>query len=256
MIVPKHYDHSLYQKIPERIIGKYSVIRGVLPKGTWIRCYSPVGIFYMDYPSSNYPVVKLVELGPEGGVAGVWMSDSPMEQDGLSIPVVMAKGHVLVLGLGLGLYPHILLKRNKTVTKVTIVEAEQDVIKLVYPHISSSKTEVVCSSAEVFLACNKTKFDFIYIDVWPDIVTSIREADKWLSLCRPHLAEDGLVRCWLQELYDRVKFRLPKEPLKEHGPPAVYDPCLICGKKLRFDYAGLCMDCADRLEVSELCHQG
>jgi len=30
------------------------------------------------------------------------------------------------------------------------------------------------------------------------------------------------------------------------------DPCIRCGKSIRADYKGLCMDCADVLGVSEI----
>jgi len=30
------------------------------------------------------------------------------------------------------------------------------------------------------------------------------------------------------------------------------DPCLRCGKPIRADYMGLCMDCADTIGISEL----
>jgi hypothetical protein len=30
------------------------------------------------------------------------------------------------------------------------------------------------------------------------------------------------------------------------------DPCLRCGKPIRADYLGLCMDCADATGISEL----
>lgn len=33
------------------------------------------------------------------------------------------------------------------------------------------------------------------------------------------------------------------------------DPCAICKKPLRFDYAGICMDCADEAGVSEVFEQ-
>ena len=30
------------------------------------------------------------------------------------------------------------------------------------------------------------------------------------------------------------------------------DPCLLCGKHPRCDYDGICMDCADEMQVSEI----
>ncbi|MFQ6118357.1 MAG: hypothetical protein ACE5KE_00565 [Methanosarcinales archaeon] len=32
----------------------------------------------------------------------------------------------------------------------------------------------------------------------------------------------------------------------------VNEPCLRCGKRIRHDYNGLCMDCVDELGISEM----
>jgi hypothetical protein len=197
------------------------------------------------------------------------MSDTPLEQAGLLYPLTFAHGNVLVFGLGLGLYPYLLAKHNKSVDSITIVEKEKDVVDLVFPHIKRAMMNVIVMDAEQFIELQTSdswvvavtgkkypiinpKFDFIYIDIWPDFVAPIQEADKWLEKVKPLLAEKGEARVWLQELYDRVHLRLPKSPIANPGPPAIYDPCLICGKKLRYDFGGLCLDCADAMHISEI----
>ena len=34
------------------------------------------------------------------------------------------------------------------------------------------------------------------------------------------------------------------------------DPCIRCGKPIRADYEGFCMDCADETECSEIFNRG
>ena len=180
------------------------------------------------------------------------MSDSPMEQESPVMPTMLARGDVLVVGLGLGLFPLLLRARNRAVKSVTIIEQNQEVVDLVYNKIKSTKTSVKVADGEAFLADTDDRYDFIFIDVWPDPIALLREVDRWNSLAKRCLKPNGEARCWLQELYDRVKAKLPKEPINPTSAPGIHEPCLFCGKKMRGDYAGLCADCADGLEVSEL----
>ena len=180
------------------------------------------------------------------------MSDTPMEQEGLRIPSIIARGDILIIGLGLGLLLTLIRACNTTVRSTTFVEKNREVATLVYSKIRTQKTTLELCDGEAYLSTTKKKFDFIFIDIWGDIVAPMKEVEYWTSLAKPCLKKNGSVRCWLQELYDRIKHKLPKEPVLNPGFPGNYDPCLICGKKLRNDYAGLCMDCADNLGVSEI----
>ena len=94
------------------------------------------------------------------------------------------------------------------------------------------------------------RYDFIFIDIWSSMAEPIKEADALTQLARPCLKKNGRTWIWLQELIDRVKDQLPVVPRKSTGVST--DPCLICGKAPRYDYGGLCMDCADILRVSEI----
>jgi len=246
MIHKKDYTFIMSEKLRMGKSGHYSIAKKTLEKGTLLRTYSPGGYFYIDRIDSAIPIVVLSKGG------NPVMSDTPMEQEGLRIPVTIAHGDVLVIGLGIGLFPTLLNERNKTVKKVTIVERSRDVVKLVYSRIANSKTNLVAGGGWDFLSTCKDKFDFIFIDVWNAFTTTLKEIDTWTELAKPCLKEGGEIRCWLQELYDRIKNKLPKEPTEPTSCPAIHEPCLICGKTLRNDYAGLCMDCADGMEVSEL----
>lgn len=252
MIDSRYYTTIMSRKLSESRVGEFSIKRDVMPARAMTRMYTPAGFFYNDMFRKSFPVVKLRE---EGG--GIWMSDTPMEQDALRMTTLLAYGDVLIIGLGLGLLPTLIRMKNRAhrvVKHITIVEKEKDIAELVYDKIKWAKTSLAVNEGKEFLKyCrdNNEKFDFIYIDVWAGIIAPIREADEWVELAKPCLTENGSVRYWLQELHERVRNKLPKEPTQKTGQAAVHEPCLICGKKLRFDYAGLCMDCADLLEVSE-----
>jgi hypothetical protein len=247
MIHKRNYTFIMSELLPEGKSGDWSIIKSIMPKGFLLNTYSPAGVFYHDNLSTDFPVVRLVR-----GSEKTMMSDTPMEQEGLRIPAIQAHGHVLIIGLGIGLLPILLKKHNKLTSKITIVEENTDVANLVYDYIKWRQTKLIISEGKHFLSTCKTKFDYIFIDVWPAIVPVLRNADEWVNLAKQCLDEKGTVRYWLQELHDRIRSRLPKSPILIHGPPAIYDPCLICGKKLRNDYGGVCMDCADELEISEL----
>ncbi len=246
MIHRNDYTSIMTEKLPEGRQGTYSITKRTLEKGSLLRTYTPAGYFYIDCLASAIPIVRLTNL------SNVVMTDTPMEQEGLKIPISLARGKVLIVGLGIGLYPTMLLQRNKRIDSIVIVEQSKSIVKLVYPHIKSRKISLHVGDAEAYLAECKDKYDFIFIDIWPAVTVTIKEVDKWTELAKPYLAEGGEVRCWLQELYDRIKEKLPKEPTMRTGLAAIHEPCLVCGKKLRFDYAGLCMDCADDLEVSDM----
>lgn len=246
MIYRKDYTFIMSEKLPEGKSGDYILSKRTSDKGALIRMYSPTGFLYHDTLGFSMHTVSLLK---DGG--GLLMSDTPLEQESLRVPVIAAHGKTLVIGLGIGLFPTLLRMRNQSVKSILIVEQSRDVAKLVYHHVKNRRTTLLVRDGKEYLSTCEEKFDFIFIDVWSTFTTTIKEIDEWTKLARPCLAEGGDVRCWLQELYDQIKDKLPKKPTERTSPAAVHEPCLVCGKKLRYDYAGLCMDCADDLELSE-----
>ncbi len=245
MIDPNRYSHAIYHKLPHRRIGNFSIEKSVLPKGKSTRTYHPSGFFYNDELSDDYPVVMLQE-GDD-----ILMSDTPMEQEAYSLPVAFAYGDVLMVGLGLGLLPQLLKEHNMQVDHITIVELREEVKGLVWDRVKVPKADMVIADGKEFLKNAGKRFDYVFIDVWGTINGTLEDVRNWRELAQGCLRKGGIVDFWLRELYNRIEYRLDQGPSLATSPPGLNDPCLICGKKWRNDYAGLCADCADPLGLSE-----
>lgn len=112
--------------------------------------------------------VKLTR-GKSGFGQEIVMSDTWMEQHTNEEIVSKANGRVLIAGLGIGL---ILLpiQSKLDVTSITVVEANQEVIDLVKPHLSlNSKVEIVRGDIFEWLPQKGEKYDTIYFDIWSNI---------------------------------------------------------------------------------------
>lgn len=182
----------------------------------------------------------------------LWMSDTPMEQESMRPVLRRARGNVLICGLGLGMVPLTLLSVNKRVSYITIVENNLEIVDLVWPKVRGDKVRLYVGDCFDIARDVGGRYDYIYVDIWPEILGPIREAERIHEVFDPLLREGGRCDVWLQDMYDAIGDKLPKRPMQLPGFFGSYPPCLVCGKTLRYDYAGICMDCADTLGVSEL----
>ena len=124
----------------------------------------------------------------------VWMSLNPNEIETMKPFINKAKGHVLVLGLGLGYVAFMMALKNE-VKSVTIIEKDQDIINLfnylIAPHfVNKNKIKIIKDDAVNYVRRNQ-KYDYIFADLW-------------------HSPEDGLplfvslkvinrnIDCWLE----------------------------------------------------------
>ena len=250
MIETKKYSTIMSKILEARTIGNFMLYKKIIQKGTKLQMYDRhIGRIYWDTVDANFPTVILYEKNDEPW--DIWMSDAPFEQESILPAVEMAKGEVLMCGLGIGLLPT-LIKNKKSVKIIDIVEINKEVIDLVFDQIKTPKMSIIHADAWKYLAETEKKYDFIHVDIWGSITAPLREVDKAIKLGKRCLKPNGEIRCWLQELYDRIVDKLPKKPIHITGLAGIYPPCLICGKTFRNDYAGLCMDCADALGVSEM----
>lgn len=245
IIRTKRYSTIMSTILKEGRKGKVKLTKKTISKGTKIRTYDwRQGCFYDGTMDASMPIVMLSEG------KSIWMSDTPQEQESL-VPVIQrARGDVLMGGLGIGYLPTRLMRKAE-VKSITIVEKNQDVIALVYPQIWGPKTNIIVGDIFDYLIGTDKRYDFIHVDIWMGILQPLKGIQRVRNLAKTCLKPNGEVHCWAQELYDRVKDAIPKQPTISSGV-GVHDPCLICGKCLRNNYAGLCMDCADILGVSEI----
>jgi len=240
------YDYTMSRVLEEAKVGNFSLEKTIIQKGTILRLYNRRGgRIIMGKYVFDYPLVVLKEG------SGIWMSDAQLEVESAMGAAEAAKGQVLIGGLGIGLLPTLIKDK---VTHITIIEKYKEVIDLVFHQLDTRRMSIIQGDIFEYLDQTEKKYDLIHIDVWPDLYAPFTEIEKAREKANRRLNPGGVVWCWLQELYDNVKERLPIGPLgfSDVGPPAIYEPCLVCGKTIRNDYAGLCMDCADSLEVSEL----
>lgn len=104
-----------------------------------------------------------------------WMSVEPFEINSFDKIYHAAHGKVLLLGLGLGYLPYMLSQKDN-VSKITIVEIDDEIIRIFKENILSQfenkdKIEVVEASGIDFLkSYNLNTYDYINIDIWKSIL--------------------------------------------------------------------------------------
>lgn len=92
-----------------------------------------------------------------------WMMDFPVEVSMAQRAVAHFRGHVLMVGLGLGLVP--LMARGR-MERMTVIERDERVIGLVSPYLelmAGCPVDVVCAD---FLDVAPIKSDALLVDIW------------------------------------------------------------------------------------------
>lgn len=179
-------DYFIKHTIIDEEIVKFGRLRSIFSgKPYWMNSYTEVGTYAM-----------LTHNGT------IWMSDTGMERFTNRQILQKAFGDVLILGLGIGMLPLAVSKKDE-VTSVTVVEISPEVIQLVHPHIANDKLKVINGDA-YSPAFAKKSFDTIYLDIWPDICGDNWEEIKVLMRkYRPLLRQNGIIDAWLK---DHVKY--------------------------------------------------
>ena len=122
-----------------------------------------LGFFDQDY---SYPTISLYDQE--------WMSLNPFEIRTMQIPIALAKGKVLTLGLGLGYFAY-MAHLKEDVKEVHIVEMDIDLINAfnkyllpLFPH----PEKIHIHKADVFYFIESVKdkdYDYIFSDLWHDV---------------------------------------------------------------------------------------
>lgn len=99
---------------------------------------------------------------------GVVMSDTTAEKRDHYAFVRAARGHVLINGLGIGMCLNACL-RKPTVTAVTVVEVDADIIGLVGPHYADPRVAIVHASAFDYKPPAGVRYGAVWHDIWDSI---------------------------------------------------------------------------------------
>jgi len=132
------------------------------------------------------------------------MSDSDHEQRTNREVVFRSHGRVLIAGLGLGYILHPILSKP-SVTHVTVVEKNPDVIELVAPTLTSSKLRIIEADIFKWRPPRGTKYQTLYFDVWPTLtVKNLPDMERLHRAFRRYRAPGGWIGSWC---YDECKAR-------------------------------------------------
>ena len=163
-------------QVPEGQIGDWKVTKFEVSEDGAMVCNlrSAInGASFMNITPGKYTKLTC------GGV--IVMSDTPMEMRMHSEIMYQAHGHVLLNGLGLGMIAVALAGKDE-VKSVTIVELNEEVIRLVEPHIRHPKIKVVQGNAFTYRPelPEGGKFDAVWHDIWYNICEDNHEEMKKL----------------------------------------------------------------------------
>lgn len=139
-----------------------------------------------------------------------WMSLKPNEIETMKKPLSRAIGNVLVGGLGIGYFAS-MCADNPSVTSVTVIERDAEVISLVKDNIlplisSSHKIKIVQGDAVLFACEHLKEFDYSFMDLWHDPTDGV-PLYKELKALEP-FAPDTVCDYWVE---DTLKLYLPEE---------------------------------------------
>ena len=108
-----------------------------------------------------------------------WMSMTPMELESQVIGVRLARGHVLVCGLGMG-WSAAASALNEAVTAVTVVEADPDVLALhrdldIFAQLpSAARNKIRLVEANAYLYRPGHAVDLLMPDIWLPLINDGR----------------------------------------------------------------------------------
>ena len=148
--------------------GEWSMSVVLLPagRGYWGATYATLG--------------SAVLRGPTHNGDATWMSIVPMEVESQEIGIAAARGHTVILGLGMG-WAAANVALNPNVDRVTVVERDSDVVALIadqgifdqLPREVRDKITIV--RADAFDWRPDAAVDSVQADIWAKIV----EPRKW-----------------------------------------------------------------------------
>jgi len=255
LIRAKDWDHTMFHLLEEETMGKYHLKKGYIPAGTQVTCYKEGVGMYKDKFTTPYPSVSI----HQGGI--LWMSDTPFEQVTHAPSIRGARGRCLVFGLGLG-YVSTMMAQKPGVQEVDTVDIDENIIQLIdgqlMKHVTThpflTKIHPILSSMDEYLEYamkHDFKFDTVYADIWISQAEAMKQAEFVAQKISRVLAPEGRGYSWMME-HAAMVGPIPDKPMKQSETIGIHPPCKGCGKVLRFDYEGWCMDCADELGFSEM----
>jgi hypothetical protein len=132
------------------------------------------------------------------------MTDSLQERSMMYSAALEARGNVLVGGLGLCIYPQMIINLRRPVDKITVVDNCKEIIDIVWSNIQKRaqneivhKINVVHDDIYNYLESCNEKYDTIYHDIWGDMeFRYLSNINHLVSLSKRLMNAEGNIYCW------------------------------------------------------------
>ena len=158
----------------------------------------------LGYFDTRFAYPAVLEGGRE------WMTVTPNEVATMAPALAQVRGHVAVMGLGLGYFAFMASEKDD-VRAVTVVERDADVIALFERHIlpqfaHRDKVRIVRADAFDFAQAGLDGFDCAFVDLWHDVADG---APMYLRMKALEIRSPGTrffywietsIRCFLRSL--------------------------------------------------------
>jgi hypothetical protein len=133
----------------------------------------------------------------------IMMSDTPSEQRSNLGIVEHAHGDVLIAGLGIGMILVPILA-NRHVHTVTVIELNNDVIKLVGPYVKHRKLRIINADINKWPLDRGSSWHTIYFDIWATITSNdAPEISRLKRRFAGHLVNGGWMGAWAEDMRNR-----------------------------------------------------
>lgn len=200
-------------RFPERKTGQWELKTSLYaPYEPFVRSDPVVTPEFREIPQIGYfreefrfPAVL------ENGIE--WMTVTPNEIETMKEPIRRASGDVLTLGLGLGYFAFHASQKD-TVTSVTVVEKDPDVIRLFSEELlpqfpNRQKINIVKADAFRYLkeTLPEKKFSYLFADLWHDPSDGLELYLRLKKEIPENLPTDYWIEVSLLSLLRQIVFR-------------------------------------------------
>ena len=153
--------------IPEGVSGAWEIKHKLVPAGTPLSRTTMRTMLLGGHRAAALVYDRETRWHQLLEAGKLWMTDLPIEQWQARRQLARLYGHVLVGGCGLGMILQ-LLRREKSVREITVIEYSSDVLRLVTPHHTFATTRVTFVWADLaqYLAECDLRFDTAFFDTW------------------------------------------------------------------------------------------
>ncbi len=130
-----------------------------------------------------------------------WMTDSAEERCMMFAAAKEASGDVFVGGLGLGIYPQMVLNLKRPINSITIIENNPVIIDIIKESWVDTETRtnisIIEADIEDYLQNSDRLYDTIFLDTWEDADSRCLANVNYLIDLAMNISKDSSrIRCW------------------------------------------------------------